>query len=131
MTVAPPKSKERLAREDLYGACLAQKVHFDAADALSAEVGVVEATRLIRAHGTSAGFSAMASRIWAGHGVTPPRVSAPVAESREFLPRVRSVDAFTRRTQALGPGRADERPGDNFGSEEYASDVYQRREVAV
>ena len=63
--VQPPKSKERLAREELYGACLAQNVKFDAADALALEVGVVEATSLIRAHGAESAWVSMTSRFWA------------------------------------------------------------------
>ena len=124
----PPKSKERLAREDLYGACLAKKVYFDAADALAAEVGVVEATRLIRAHGPDSAWVSMASRFWADRGVkTAPSIPRSTSE---VVGEQRATAAYERRAQALEPGRADESMGDVFGSEGHARSVYASREVA-
>jgi len=129
MTVAPPKSPARQAREDLYRACFAQKVKFDVADALAVEVGVVEATALIRAHGPDAALASMASRFWADRGV---KTALPIPRTTsEVVGGERAAAAYKRRAQSLEPGRAAERASDDFGTEGYASDVYQRREVAV
>ena len=127
-TAAPPKSKERLAREDLYRACLAQNVKFDAADALAVEVGVMEAASLIRAHGPDAAFVSMASRFWGDRGVkTAPSI---LRTTSEVVGWDRAAAAYERRAHALEPGRADERTGDVFGTEAYAGSVYASREVA-
>jgi hypothetical protein len=104
-------------------------VKFDVADALAVEVGVVEATALIRAHGPDAAFATMVSRFWADRGVkTAP--STPRTTS-EVVGGERAAAAYKRRAQSLEPGRANERASDDFGSAEHAGSIYASREVAV
>jgi hypothetical protein len=129
MTVAPPKSKERLAREGLYGACLAQKVKFDLGDELAAAVGVEQATSLIREHGKSAALASMACQFWADRGV---KAALPIPRSApEVVGGERAAAAYKRRAQSLEPGCANERASDDFGSAEHAGSIYASREVAV